>query len=115
MANNPNTKVPNNKKPPMGMMPPRLGFWNMVIMSILMFLLIIGVYAQFSTREDAMGKASISGIATDLQKGNIRHCAVYLFSFTHDVNSLVANSNLSSKKAMSSPSASNCIFVISGI
>lgn len=64
-------KSDNKKKPPMGVIPPRLGFWNMVIMSVLMFLLIIGIYAQFATERNQAGKASISVIATDVQNGAV--------------------------------------------
>jgi cell division protease FtsH len=71
MANNVNPNNPNQKGKKPGFMPPKLSFFNMLALVVLVFLLITGIYAQFSTRGNSAAQTSLSAIAADVVKGKI--------------------------------------------
>lgn len=52
-------------------MPPRMNFVNMVAIVILIFLLITGIYAQFSEDGTNSTTISLSDLATDVSKGRV--------------------------------------------
>ncbi len=72
-AKNPNQK---NKKAAKGGMPPRMSFINMIAIVILIFLLITGIYAQFSSKKDLSTQTSLSAIASDVKKGTITSLSI---------------------------------------
>ncbi len=70
------TQTPSNnpKTPKKGgprFIPPRLSFINMAAIAILIFLLITGIYAEFSTHPAQTTPTSLSAIAADIQKGKV--------------------------------------------
>ncbi len=67
----PNT--PNkNKKGPSRFFPPRMSFLNILAIVILIFLLITGIYSEFSTKGTSAAPVSLSAIASDVQKGKVQ-------------------------------------------
>ncbi|MFA6601886.1 MAG: AAA family ATPase, partial [Candidatus Paceibacterota bacterium] len=68
-AQNPNDKA---KKGGNGWFPPHFGFFNTLTITVVVFLLIATVYAELISRDSAPAKgATLSSIATDIQKGSI--------------------------------------------
>ena len=60
---------PQNNKPPKGafkFMPPKMGFWQVIIIIILLFLLISGVYSEFSSRSTPSTTIPLSILANDI-------------------------------------------------
>lgn len=51
---------------------PRWSFLNIILMIVLVFLLITGVYAEFGTQTDPIEKVSLSSIAEDVKKGSVK-------------------------------------------
>ncbi|MEK7610029.1 MAG: ATP-dependent zinc metalloprotease FtsH [Patescibacteria group bacterium] len=52
-------------------LPPKMGFLQMIIIIVLIFLLISGIYSQFANIPNSTKLVSISDIASDLEKGSI--------------------------------------------
>jgi len=75
MANNINKKQNENggKK---SRLPSWVGFLNIFSIVILIFLLITGIYAQFSNQKANTEKISLSVLANDIQKGSVDGLAV---------------------------------------
>ena len=67
-SNKRNQKAPNGR---MKMIPPRMSFINIVALVILAFLLITGVYAEFSNRGGTSETTSLSTLASDINKGDV--------------------------------------------
>jgi cell division protease FtsH len=65
---NPNQK---NRKQPRGLLPRQMSFLNILAIVILVFLLITGIYAQFSATEPQATEVSLSEIAADIQRGSV--------------------------------------------
>jgi len=62
---------PKGNKRPGGFFPPRMSFINIIAAVILIFLLITGIYAQFSSKGDVAQQSSLSAIAADVKKGTV--------------------------------------------
>ena len=60
-----------DKKPGNGYFFSRLGFLNLLVMIILFFFLLAGLYAQFSKQNIPLTTISLSTLATDIQKGAV--------------------------------------------
>jgi cell division protease FtsH len=75
MANNINKK-PNENGGKKSRLPSWIGFLNIFSIVILIFLLITGIYAQFSNQKQNTEKISLSVLANDIQKGNVDGLAV---------------------------------------
>lgn len=75
MANNINKK-PNENGGKKSRLPSWVGFLNIFSIVILIFLLITGIYAQFSNQKANTEKVSLSVLANDIQKGNVDMLAV---------------------------------------
>ena len=71
MAKKQTKQQKDTKKGGRGVLPPRMNFLNMIALVILIFLLITGLYSEFSTRSISSAPTSLSAIATDVQKGTI--------------------------------------------
>ena len=67
----PPNQNPKQNKRPGGFMPPRMSFINIIAAIILIFLLITGIYAQFSGKTDSAQQTSLSTIASDIKKGSV--------------------------------------------
>ena len=67
MIKNPNQKDKKGFK----LMPSGLGFFNILSIVVLLFLLITGIYSQYSDRSVAKEEISLSELATDVQRGNV--------------------------------------------
>jgi cell division protease FtsH len=67
------TKKPNKKdnKGFYGMLSPRMGFLNIIATVVLIFLLITGVYSQFSSKTISAVPTSLSTIALDIENGDV--------------------------------------------
>ena len=52
-------------------MPPRMSFLNILALVILIFLLITGIYSEFSSKGNPAAAVSLSAIASDVQKGRV--------------------------------------------
>ncbi len=48
-----------------------MGFLQVIVTAILLFLVITGVYSEFSTKPDISGTVSLSGLVNDINTGNI--------------------------------------------
>jgi len=70
---NPN---PKPSKRPGGFMPPRMSFINIIAAVILLFLLIAGIYSQFSNHAPAAEQSSLSAIAADIKAGKVTNLDV---------------------------------------
>ena len=66
-------KSPQKPKNRFGLIPPRLNFFQVIAMIFIAFLLIAAVYSQFSSSQPgtSTGETSLSGLANDLNSGNI--------------------------------------------
>lgn len=53
------------------LLPPRMNFINMVALIILTFLLITGIYSEFSSSNTKATETSLTTIAQDIEKGNV--------------------------------------------
>src|SRR5438132_12741402 len=71
MAENNAKKSPQKQKRGRGPMFPRLSFINMIAAAILIFLLITGIYAQFTNREGVSSEVSLTMIAQDMEHGKV--------------------------------------------
>ncbi len=69
MATNPQNPQQTGKPNGRGLMPPRMNFVNVILIAILVFLLIIGVYSQFGAAGTVSTAVSISTLAGDVEKG----------------------------------------------
>lgn len=52
-------------------LPPRMSFLNILALIVLIFLLITGIYSEFSSKGVAATPVSLSAIAADVQKGKV--------------------------------------------
>jgi cell division protease FtsH len=66
-----NNKDKKKKPGGSGFVPPRMSFVNILAIIILVFLLITGIYAQFSSKAINATPTSLTTIATDIEKGNV--------------------------------------------
>lgn len=57
-------------------MPSRMNFLNIVLIVVLGFFLIIGVYAEFGRSDTDSSRVSISVLATDIEKGQVSRLSV---------------------------------------
>ncbi len=65
-------KNPNQKdKKGFKLMPNGLGFFNILSIVVLLFLLITGIYSQYSERTVTKEEISLSELATEVQRGNV--------------------------------------------
>jgi len=62
---------PRGGKNPNRWFPPRISFLNLFAAVILIFLLITGIYAQFSSKSVSATQSSLTNIAADVQKGKV--------------------------------------------
>ncbi len=60
-----------NKNGRRGLMPPRMSFPMMIIIAVLTFLLIAGIYAEFSAQSVTSPDAPLSTIAADIEEGKV--------------------------------------------
>ena len=67
MIKNPNQKDKKGFK----ILPSGLGFFNILSIVVLLFLLITGIYSQYSERSVAKEEVSLSELAIDVQRGNV--------------------------------------------
>ncbi|MEA2715516.1 MAG: cell division protease FtsH, partial [Candidatus Parcubacteria bacterium] len=61
----------NRKNGPAGLLPPRMNFLNIVAIIILLFLLLTGIYAQFSPNGATAETISLSALASAIHDGKI--------------------------------------------
>ncbi len=73
-SNNPTGK--RGRKPTMKVLPPGLGFMQILIIVTLVFLLVSGIYAEFINREQKNPEIGLSTIAVDLERGSIESLAI---------------------------------------
>jgi len=67
-------KKPQNPKGGFRLIPPKMSFWQVAILIVLAFLLISGIYSEFSTQSAATataGTTSLSGLANDINSGTV--------------------------------------------
>lgn len=69
--NTQNTPKNGDKNSGRGLLPPRMNFINVILIVILVFLLIIGVYSQMATIDVSSTEISISKLASDVEKGSV--------------------------------------------
>ncbi|MEK7641866.1 MAG: ATP-dependent zinc metalloprotease FtsH [Patescibacteria group bacterium] len=60
-----------NKQGRKGLMPPRMNFLSTVVIALLAFLLLAGLYSEFSGDSTATPATSLSTIAADVEQGSI--------------------------------------------
>ncbi|MES2216293.1 MAG: ATP-dependent zinc metalloprotease FtsH [Patescibacteria group bacterium] len=94
---NPQKKTP---KGPRGFFPRQMSFVSIIATAILIFLLITGIYSQFSTEKVPAAQASLSEIAADIQKGTVTTLKL------EDNNVVAEYADLSFKKAQKEPDSS---------
>ena len=71
MAQNNIKNHDDNDKKKGGFSAPRMSFVNIVIIVIIIFLAITGIYSEFASQNSGSTPVSISNIASDIQKGTI--------------------------------------------
>lgn len=71
MSTNPTNPQQTGKNNGRGMMPPRMNLVNVILIIILAFLLIIGIYSQFGGSSSSSTPVSISALAGDVEKGQV--------------------------------------------
>src|SRR3989344_4575014 len=69
-------KQPQRGRQPKAKFPKRMGFLNIIATAILLFLLITGIYAQFSEVNESQVPISISEIASDIQAGEVSSLSI---------------------------------------
>lgn len=73
MADNTAPKKRNKGKQGMPrFLPPRMSFLNMLALVVLIFLLVTGIYSEFSSKNATATPVSLSAIAADIQKGKVQ-------------------------------------------
>ncbi len=75
MSTNPANPQPTSKNGRSGM-PPRMNFINVILIIILVFLLIAGVYSQFGGKEVDSTSVSLSTLASDVEKGLVSSLSI---------------------------------------
>ncbi len=71
MSTNTSNNTQGGKKGRSGIVPPKMNFVSVILMSILAFLLITGIYSQFAVTSEPTTQVSLSAIANDLENGKI--------------------------------------------
>ncbi len=71
MADNTAKKGNKQSKGPGGKFSPKMNFLNILIITVMVFLLITGFYAEFSTTTIPTIPVSLSAIASDISRGNV--------------------------------------------
>src|SRR5438067_2258832 len=69
----PGSQKNGNRK---GFLPPRMNFFNILIIVVLIFLLITGIYSQFSNETIGATPVSLSALAQDVQAGKVKSLTI---------------------------------------
>lgn len=65
-----------NSKKPSRFLPPRMKFFNMAALVILVFLVITSLYSEFASQSLPAKASSLSTIAADIQKGDVANLSI---------------------------------------
>ncbi|MEN9524073.1 MAG: cell division protein FtsH, cell division protease FtsH [Candidatus Parcubacteria bacterium] len=68
---------PQESKGGKGRLPKKLNFINVILIVILTFLLITGIYSQFSITGEPVKRIPLSALATDVEKGNVTSLSIH--------------------------------------
>ena len=70
MASN-SSNNPRQQKGQRGILPPKMSFINIILIVILIFLLITGIYSQLGTKSEPTTAVSLSSLANDIEHGKV--------------------------------------------